>query len=118
MITLFYRNLIRSLTKRNPLAMALASLLVAGNLLGETVAFSGLTKKHDVLLLLNPPSAQIFVYDLSEEIHDYVLTFDGTNLYYLHDTWKSLEAKTKSLEQDQFAIVQYEPLLQNGSYLL
>ena len=83
------------------------------------MVFSGRVRQHDILLLLNPPSAQLFVKDLDkEDIHDYSLTFDGTNLYYLHDTWKSLEAKAKSSEQDQFAIVQYEPLLQNGGYLL
>lgn len=69
--------------------------------------------QHDILILLNPPSAQVFVKDLDkEDIHNCSLTFDGTNLYYLHDTWENLEAKAKSSEQDQFAIVQYEPLLQ------
>lgn len=112
-------NLIRSLTRQNQLATALLFLLLGESLFGETVIFSGRAKQHDILLLLNPPSAQLFVKDLDkEDIHDYSLTFDDTNLYYLHDTWKSLEAKAKSSEQDQFAIVQYEPLLQNGGYLL
>ena len=112
-------NLIRSLTRQNPLATFLLFLLLGESLFGETVVFSGRARQHDILLLLNPPSAQLFVKDLNkEDIHDYSLTFDGTNLYYLHDTWKNLEAKAKSSEQDQFAIVQYEPLLQNGGYLL
>lgn len=108
---LFPMNLIRSLTKQNPLATALLFLLLGESLFGETVVFSGRTMQHDILLLLNPPSAQLFVKDLDkEDIHNHSLTFDGSSLYCLHETWPDLKSKRNDAKWTQWAEVYSKPI--------
>ena len=94
----------------------LVMVFTIGSLFGETVVFSGRiqSKKSDqyeVRLLLSPPKAQVFVKDLNEkDIHDHSLTFDGSSLYCLHETWPDLKSKRNDTKWTQWAEVYSKPI--------
>ena len=98
----------------------LVMVFTIGSLFGETVVFSGRiqSKKSDqyeVRLLLNPPKAQVFVRGISgNAIVDQSLTFDGSNLYDLHDNWPNRESKEKDIDRVQFAEVFADALPPRG----
>ena len=98
----------------------LGMVFTIGSLFGETVVFSGRiqSKKSDqyeIRLLLNPPSAQVFVRGISgNAIVDQSLTFDSSNLYDLHDNWPNRESKEKDIDRVQFAEVFADALPPRG----